>query len=117
MRSKLSIIVAMLVLVSLLAGCGATKNESEVQSSNNSSEAEIVENGDDGEVYTLKMSTQLNETSPMVEGFKAWAESVKEKTNGKLLIEVYPSAQLGSDEDVIEPVSYTHLTLPTKRIV
>lgn len=57
---------------------------------------------DDGKIYELKMSTQLNDTSPMVEGFKAWAESVKEKTNGKLIIEVYPSAQLGSDEDVIE---------------
>jgi len=52
--------------------------------------------------YTLKMSTQLNETSPMVQGFKEWAEAVKEKTNGNLIIEIYPSAQLGSDEDVIE---------------
>jgi TRAP-type C4-dicarboxylate transport system substrate-binding protein len=53
-------------------------------------------------VYTLKMSTQLNETSPMVAGFKEWAKRVAEKTGGKLQIEVYPSAQLGSDEDVIE---------------
>jgi len=53
-------------------------------------------------VYTLKMSTQLNETSPMVQGFKEWSKSVAERTNGKLIIEVYPSAQLGSDEDVIE---------------
>lgn len=53
-------------------------------------------------VYTLKLSTQLNETSPMVEGFKQLAENVKEKSNGRLEIQVYPSAQLGSDEDVIE---------------
>ena len=53
-------------------------------------------------VYTLKMSTQLNESSPMVDGFKDWAEKVSERTDGKLKIEVYPSAQLGSDEDVIE---------------
>lgn len=52
--------------------------------------------------YLLKMSTQLNESHPMVEGFKEWAKRVKEKTNGRLVIEVYPSAQLGSDEDVIE---------------
>jgi TRAP-type C4-dicarboxylate transport system substrate-binding protein len=52
--------------------------------------------------YTLKMSTQLNETSPMVDGFKAWAKAVEEKTSGSVKIEVYPSAQLGSDEDVIE---------------
>lgn len=56
----------------------------------------------DDTVYTLKMSTQLNETHPMVEGFKAWAAAVSERTEGHIVIEVYPSAQLGSDEDVIE---------------
>lgn len=59
-----------------------------------------AEKGD--KVYTLKLSTQLNETTPMVEGFKQLAESVKTRSNGRLVIEVYPSAQLGSDEDVIE---------------
>lgn len=52
--------------------------------------------------YLLKMSTQLNESHPMVEGFKEWAKRVNERTKGRLTIEVYPSAQLGSDEDVIE---------------
>ncbi|MDR2097619.1 MAG: C4-dicarboxylate TRAP transporter substrate-binding protein [Spirochaetaceae bacterium] len=52
--------------------------------------------------YILKMSTQLAPDSIMVQGFNQWAGSVKEKTNGVLTIEVYPSAQLGSDEDVIE---------------
>jgi TRAP-type C4-dicarboxylate transport system substrate-binding protein len=52
--------------------------------------------------FTLKMSTQLNETSPMVDGFKEWAKAVEARTNGALTIQVFPSAQLGSDEDVIE---------------
>jgi TRAP-type C4-dicarboxylate transport system substrate-binding protein len=55
-----------------------------------------------GKIYTLKMSTQLADTSTMVDGFKAWAEAVKQRTNGGLMIEVYTTAQLGSDEDVIE---------------
>ncbi len=58
------------------------------------------EKGD--KVYTLKLSTQLAETSPMVEGFKDLAAKVATRTNGRLKIEIYPSAQLGSDEDVIE---------------
>jgi len=53
-------------------------------------------------VYTLKLSTQLNETTPMVKGFKELAKNVKAKSNGRLIIQVYPSAQLGADEDVIE---------------
>ncbi|MDR1533721.1 MAG: C4-dicarboxylate TRAP transporter substrate-binding protein [Planctomycetota bacterium] len=55
-----------------------------------------------GDTYVMKLSTQLNETTPMVRGFKQLAENVKAASKGKLLIEVYPSAQLGSDEDVIE---------------
>jgi len=58
--------------------------------------------GGGGKPIILKMSTQLAETSPMVQGFKAWAEAVKQKTNGGIEIQIYPSAQLGSDEDVIE---------------
>jgi TRAP-type C4-dicarboxylate transport system substrate-binding protein len=52
--------------------------------------------------YILKMSTQLAPDSLMVQGFNKWAENVKAKTDGALIIEVFPSAQLGSDEDVIE---------------
>ena len=52
--------------------------------------------------YVLKMSTQLADTSTMVEGFNAWAEAVKARTNGGIEVQVYTSAQLGSDEDVIE---------------
>jgi TRAP-type C4-dicarboxylate transport system substrate-binding protein len=54
------------------------------------------------QTYTLKMSTQLADSSPMVAGFRAWGEAVKQKTNGRVNIEVYTAAALGSDEDVIE---------------
>lgn len=52
--------------------------------------------------YTLKLSTQLSDTSPMVKGFYQLGETIKAKSGGRLVIEVFPSAQLGSDEDVIE---------------
>ncbi|MDR2390390.1 MAG: C4-dicarboxylate TRAP transporter substrate-binding protein [Planctomycetota bacterium] len=55
-----------------------------------------------GDSYVMKLSTQLNETTPMVRGFNQLAENVKARSNGRLTIQVYPSAQLGSDEDVIE---------------
>ncbi|MDK2799642.1 MAG: hypothetical protein PWP27_1361 [Clostridiales bacterium] len=87
MKKIISILLVTLMLITLFAGCNS-----------NSSTGESSKD----KVYTLKMSTQLNDGSPFVEGFKAWAEAVKERTNGKLIIEVYPSAALGSDEDVIE---------------
>jgi TRAP-type C4-dicarboxylate transport system substrate-binding protein len=54
------------------------------------------------QTYILKMSTQLADNSPMVAGFRAWSEAVKERTNGRINIEVYTASALGSDEDVIE---------------
>ncbi|MCL2010237.1 MAG: C4-dicarboxylate TRAP transporter substrate-binding protein [Synergistaceae bacterium] len=56
----------------------------------------------DGREYTLRVSTQLADTDPFCDGFRAIGERVAERTGGKLKVLVYPSAQLGSDEDVIE---------------
>lgn len=60
--------------------------------------------GDGGSAgeFSLRMSTQLADNSPMVEGFHAWADAVEERTDGAVTIEVFTSAALGSDEDVIE---------------
>jgi TRAP-type C4-dicarboxylate transport system substrate-binding protein len=56
----------------------------------------------DGPDHILMMSTQLADTSPMVAGFRAWADAVYERTDGNLRIDIFTSAVLGSDEDVIE---------------
>jgi TRAP-type C4-dicarboxylate transport system substrate-binding protein len=56
----------------------------------------------DGKEYTLRVSTQMADSDPYCQGFYAIAERVKERSGDKLKVLVYPSAQLGSDEDVIE---------------
>jgi TRAP-type C4-dicarboxylate transport system substrate-binding protein len=57
--------------------------------------------GEESETYILKMSTQLAETSTMVNGFKDWAGAVKQRTNGGLIIEINTAAR-DSDEEIIE---------------
>ena len=54
------------------------------------------------ETYTVKISTQNAETTPMVKTFRQLADSLMEKSNGRLKVEVFPSGVLGSDEDLIE---------------
>ena len=56
----------------------------------------------DGKEYTLRISTQMAASDPFCVGFRAIAERVAERSGGKFKVLVYPSAQLGSDEDVIE---------------
>ena len=62
--------------------------------------ADFVEG--DGKTYGLMISTQLADASPFCQGFYAIAKRVEERTGGKMTVKVFPSAQLGSDEDVIE---------------
>lgn len=54
--------------------------------------------------YVLKFNHVLAPTEPFHEGFLKWAERVKERTNGELEIQVFHSAQLGVEEDIIEQI-------------
>lgn len=94
MKEKKRIISILLVLVMVLSfvGCGGGGNEAE---------------GDPeapAEQYVLKFNHVLSETEPFHKGFLAWADAVEERTNGGLVIEVYPGAQLGVEEDIIEQI-------------
>ncbi|HZH58881.1 MAG TPA: TRAP transporter substrate-binding protein DctP, partial [Metabacillus sp.] len=55
-----------------------------------------------GEVYTLKVGTALTETDPIYQGLVALKESVSEKTNGEVNIEIFGSGSFGEDKDILE---------------
>ncbi|MBP3888852.1 MAG: C4-dicarboxylate TRAP transporter substrate-binding protein [Cellulosilyticum sp.] len=73
-------------------GCGSTST-----SSNASADSK-----DKGKVYELKVSTTQTETSMIYQGLKAAADAVAEKTDGGVKISIYPSGQLGTEEDMID---------------
>lgn len=82
--SRIFKILAISVIVGLvLAGCNS-------------------KSGGDGETYVLKYNHVLGESEPFHQAFLDWAKAVEERTNGGLKIEVYHSAQLGLEEDIIE---------------
>jgi tripartite ATP-independent transporter DctP family solute receptor len=56
------------------------------------------------EEFTLNFNHVLGPTEPYHEGFLKWAERVSERTDGGLTIEVFHSAQLGVEEDIIEQI-------------
>jgi TRAP-type transport system periplasmic protein len=53
---------------------------------------------------TLKFNHVLGPKEPYHDGFLKWAKRVEERTNGGLKIEVFHSAQLGKEEDIIEQI-------------
>lgn len=56
--------------------------------------------------YTLKISMSVGEKDPMFAGSIVMKEAVESRTDGKLKIEVYPSGQLGSMEDIQEQAMF-----------
>ncbi|SEB03505.1 C4-dicarboxylate TRAP transporter substrate-binding protein [Rubrimonas cliftonensis] len=54
--------------------------------------------------FTLRFNHVLGPAEPFHEGFLAWAERVRERTGGRLEIDVFHSAQLGVEEDIIEQI-------------
>ncbi len=54
--------------------------------------------------YILKFNHVLGPKEPYHLGFQKWAKSVNEKTKGRLKIEVFHSAQLGVEEDILEQI-------------
>ena len=59
------------------------------------------ENAEDKK-YTLKVGISVGDKDPMYSGLMEFKKNVAEKTDGNVIIEVYPSGQLGSNEDLIE---------------
>jgi TRAP-type transport system periplasmic protein len=54
--------------------------------------------------YQLKFNHVLGPKEPFHDGFLTWAKRVDERTKGQLKIEVFHSAQLGKEEDIIEQI-------------
>lgn len=54
------------------------------------------------EVKSLKLAHSLSVSHPVHIAMEYFAERVKAKSNGELIIEIYPSSQLGSERECLE---------------
>jgi tripartite ATP-independent transporter DctP family solute receptor len=54
--------------------------------------------------YSLKFNHVLGPKEPYHEGFLAWSKAVEARTKGGLKIDVFHSAQLGKEEDILEQI-------------
>ncbi|MCI3921116.1 TRAP transporter substrate-binding protein [Paenibacillus sp. TRM 82003] len=57
-----------------------------------------------GQTYTFRLAEAHPADYPTTKGDIRFAELVKERTNGRITIDVFPSAQLGEEKSVIEQV-------------
>lgn len=94
LKRKIAVFVAIVMVLLFTAACSKAPSGGQSGSSG----------GTGKQQYVLKFNHVLAPTEPYHEAFLKWAKAVEEKTNGGLKIEVYPSAQLGVEEDIIEQI-------------
>ncbi|KKM09118.1 hypothetical protein SY88_20460 [Clostridiales bacterium PH28_bin88] len=96
MRKKgFVLFVIALLMVSLLAGCGGKQEQPSGKDQGSAPEAKPV---------TLRLGHVVQEKTALHKGALKLAEEVKAKSNGQIIIEVYPASALGGNRELIESV-------------
>ena len=86
-KVRLIIVIGLVLTMGLVAACSSNDQGG---------------SGVDETTYVLKVGYVQNEQDFLTQGLYQMAERVKERTDGRLIIEVYHSSQLGDTGDVME---------------
>ena len=90
-KKWLLITAAVAVMASLvLSGCGASKQQSQLKTD---------------EKIVIKIAYGNNVGEPNDKAVREWGRLMKEKSNGKVEFQYFPSSQLGSQKDVTEQLT------------
>lgn len=108
MRKTKSIVAAILSVSMIFAGCGGSgagkeKDPASGGSVDTSNSVSGEESG--GEKLVLKLGIAHNEGQPTVLACQKLAEDVKEKTGGRIEIQVFPGGVLGNETNMRDAVS------------
>ena len=110
MKKILSVMLAAMMGVSLM-GCSGGSASTETQASSAGTEqasesSQETQAGSEGESMELKLATDAAEDYPTTMALISFADEVREKTNGRINIVVYPSSQLGDETAYMEQLTF-----------
>ncbi|PMR72503.1 C4-dicarboxylate TRAP transporter substrate-binding protein [Billgrantia endophytica] len=54
--------------------------------------------------YQLNLSSALSSQDPIVQAMESARQAIEQRSEGELIVNVFPNSQLGSDEDVVEQI-------------
>lgn len=90
MKKYLKSLISISALSILLVGCNSEKTD------------EVSSAGKDEKVYTLQVGHVVTTDHSYHLALEEFAKQAKEKSDGRLNIEIFPSAQLGNERDLVE---------------
>ncbi|PKM52667.1 MAG: C4-dicarboxylate ABC transporter [Firmicutes bacterium HGW-Firmicutes-7] len=96
MKKMIGLLLILAMTLSVISGC-TQKIETENKAEVNQPDTKVKK----GE-YVLSVGTVLTDKDPLYAGLQLFQKNVSERTNGAVEIKLFPSAQLGSDEDLLE---------------
>lgn len=94
------------MIIGLLAGCGGGGDTKEPSGDNGSGSG-----SGSGETYIITLTHATAETTSLHAGSVAFKEYVEEHSDGRILVNIYPNAQLGADRETIEGVQTGEITM------
>ncbi len=94
MKRRHLILTTLAMFACILSGCGKKSGD----------DANSVADSGDSRVIKLKMGHALDTEHPVHKAMVFMAEKLKEKSDGKVILEIYPGEQLGSESELIEQV-------------
>ena len=94
--TKLGVLLAVAAFLMVgVVGCGGKKAEDSQKDTGA---------GDTGKKFTFKLGHLANEQDPWHLAVTKFAETVKEKSNGRIEVKVYPNESLGKEMDLIQGI-------------
>lgn len=115
MKKVISILLALIFATSMVAGCGnktivvseadiAGEQVSEETPDEESAQAQLS-SSEDGGVYTMRVGHAQSTESPRHRSLEKFKEEVESKTDGKVVVEIYPDGELGDETEMTVAVS------------
>ena len=103
MRKTLSVLVSTMLAVSMMAGCGSKSTSTPTEGTTTAAAAKTEDTTADA--ITLKLGFSTNEEDPRAKASQEYKKEVEEKSGGSIVVEIYPSGQLGGDAALIEAMA------------
>ncbi|MGI5946360.1 MAG: TRAP transporter substrate-binding protein [Lachnospiraceae bacterium] len=110
MKKRVSVLLAAALVSSMLAGCGGSSDTAATTAAAPGTTAAASTEAKEPaaanpDAIVLKLGYSTNEEDPRAKAAEEFKKEVEEKTGGAVVIETYPSGQLGGDAALIEAMA------------